>query len=152
MIRDLDSGKAIAMVQGLLTMILDVGTRGGWQWKCEEVREGWTGFCNVVSGKYLGRDNKGGFCAQASKLKDRESFVLCPQQAGGYNLFVNNWSSLTPISIFGRDIRLPSLIEDQSPDAAARWEFVKVQYDLLSQFIFLKNTPPKPTAFNQCAN
>lgn len=127
MIRDLDSGKAITMACGLLTIVPDAGTRGGWQWECEEVRDGWIGFRDVVSGRYLGRDNNGGFCAQASKLKGWESFVLRPRQAGGYNLLVKNWSSLTPISIVGNDMTWPRLVEDQSPDAAARWEFVKVE-------------------------
>ncbi|TGJ84181.1 hypothetical protein E0Z10_g4567 [Xylaria hypoxylon] len=85
MIRDLDSRNSITMVNGSLTPLLDAGTRGGWQWICEEARGGWIGFRNVVSGKYLGRGNRGGIYAQASRMKSWELFVLCQREAGGYN-------------------------------------------------------------------
>ncbi|KAI3319884.1 hypothetical protein HD806DRAFT_508192 [Xylariaceae sp. AK1471] len=126
MIRDLESGKAITLVNGRLTLVLNAGTRGGWQWHCEEVDDGWVGFRDAVSGKYLGHDNKGGFQVQASKLYSWESFVLRPREAGGCNLWVKYGSKLKAMGIADKDEPFPTLIQALSAKEAARWEFVKV--------------------------
>ncbi|KAI1426494.1 hypothetical protein F5Y12DRAFT_742403 [Xylaria sp. FL1777] len=127
MIRDLDSGKAITLVEGHVTLVLDAGTRGGWQWKCEELREGWIGFRNVVSGKYLGRDNKGRFVALFDKFHGWESFVLRPREAGGYNLLGKDGYVLRAMAIIDAESTSPTLAETRAAKNGARWEFVKVE-------------------------
>ncbi|KAI1276039.1 hypothetical protein F5Y07DRAFT_367927 [Xylaria sp. FL0933] len=126
MIRDIDSEKAITLVEGCLTLAVATGTRGGWQWICEELDNGWIGFREVVSGRLLGRDNRGGFYAQATKLKAWESFVLRPREAGGYNLRVKNWETLRSMVIVD-DGKTPKLVEAPTTKEAARWEFVRVE-------------------------
>ncbi|KAI0533611.1 hypothetical protein GGR58DRAFT_100853 [Xylaria digitata] len=125
LIRDLDPGRAITLDDGRLTLKLDVGTRGGWQWRCEERADGWIGFRDVIHGKYLGRDNKGGFYVRADKMDSWEWFVLRPREAGGYNLLVKNWSRLVAMAIVEGGT-LPKLVEAGTTQKAARWEFVKV--------------------------
>ncbi|KAI0426775.1 hypothetical protein F5Y09DRAFT_317978 [Xylaria sp. FL1042] len=129
MIRDIDSEKAITLLEGRLTLEFPSGTRGGWQWTCEELPDGWIGFREVVSGRFLGRDNRGGFYAQATKLKAWESFVLRPRELGGYNLCVKNWSALTAIAVSNLISLSPKLVEASTADDAARWEFVKVEVE-----------------------
>lgn len=126
MIRHIDSGKAITAVDGQLTLVRDPGTRGGWQWKCEELHDGWVGFRDVAFHKYLGRDNKGGFRAEANKMKDWESFVLRPREAGGYNLLAKYWSMLKGMAVADSDGTSPKLVEVPTAQEAARWEFVSV--------------------------
>ncbi|KAI0799010.1 hypothetical protein GGR55DRAFT_671424 [Xylaria sp. FL0064] len=126
MIRDIDSEKAITLVEGRLTLAVATGTRGGWQWICEELEGGWIGFREVVSGRLLGRDNKGGFYAQATNLKAWESFVLRPREAGGYNLRVKHWDTLKSMAIVD-DGKTPKLVEAPTAKEAARWEFVRVE-------------------------
>ncbi|KAI1346808.1 hypothetical protein F5Y01DRAFT_296960 [Xylaria sp. FL0043] len=127
MIRDVDSEKAITLVEGRLTLTLATGnTRGGWQWICEELDHGWIGFREVVSGRLLGRDNKGGFYVQATRLRDWESFVLRPREVGGYNLQVRYGDRLRAMAI-ADDGEAAKLVEISTAKEAARWEFVRVE-------------------------
>ncbi|KAI0467317.1 hypothetical protein F4859DRAFT_525962 [Xylaria cf. heliscus] len=120
------SERAITLIGGRLVPVLDVGTRGGWQWDCEENPDGWIGFRNAVSGRYLGHDNKGGYIAQANKLDAWESFTLRPRTAGGYNLCVKHGSKLKPMGI-SDDGSESKLVDAQSYEEAARWEFYEVR-------------------------
>ncbi|RYP20227.1 hypothetical protein DL765_002901 [Monosporascus sp. GIB2] len=40
MIRDLDSGRAITLLAGRLSLERDAGTNGGWRWHCVERDDG----------------------------------------------------------------------------------------------------------------
>ncbi|KAI0547796.1 hypothetical protein F4679DRAFT_597457 [Xylaria curta] len=123
---EVGSERAIALVRGCLTLVWDAGTRGGWQWDCEENPDGWIGFRDAVSGGYLGHDNKGGYIARAGKLDSWESFVLRPRAAGGYNLCVKFGNKLKPMGVSESDGPTPKLVDAKSPEEAARWEFYKV--------------------------
>ncbi|KAI0864737.1 hypothetical protein F4860DRAFT_528447 [Xylaria cubensis] len=123
---EVDSERAISLVRGSLTLVLDTSTRGGWQWDCEEHPNGWIGFREAVSGKFLGHDNKGGYIAQASKLDSWESFVLRRRAAGGYNLCVKYGHKLKPMGISESDGPTPKLVDAKSSEEAARWEFYKI--------------------------
>ncbi|KAI8948133.1 hypothetical protein F4801DRAFT_470474 [Xylaria longipes] len=127
-ILEIDSERAITLVGGRLTLVLDAGTRGGWHWECEEHPggDGWIGFRDAVSGRYLGHDNKGGYIVQASKFDGWESFVLRPRAAGGYNLCVRYGNKLKPMGISDNDGSDPKLVDAQSYEKAARWAFYKV--------------------------
>ncbi|KAI1308090.1 hypothetical protein F5Y03DRAFT_351162 [Xylaria venustula] len=127
MIRDLISQKAITLVDGHVTLLRDAGTQGGWHWKFEERSDLYVGFRNTVSGKYLGRDNKGGFCALYGKLDGWESFQLRHRQSGGYNLLGKDRSVMRAMAIIDDEsIPTPKLVECMDMEKAARWEFVKV--------------------------
>ncbi|KAI0966591.1 hypothetical protein F4678DRAFT_449109 [Xylaria arbuscula] len=125
-IRHTDSDRAMTLVEGRVTLVEGTRTGGGWQWICEELPEGYLGFRDVVQGKYLGRDNKGGFYAQVGRQGSWESFVLRPREAGGYNLCVRHWFSLKALSVADAEEPSPRLIEVPITKEAARWEFVKV--------------------------
>ncbi|KAI1735111.1 hypothetical protein F4680DRAFT_453202 [Xylaria scruposa] len=123
---EVDSERTIALVRGRLTLVSDAGTRGGWQWDCEEHPDGWIGFRDAVSGRYLGHDNKGGYIAQAGKLDAWESFVLRPRAAGGYNLYMKFGHKLKLMGVSENDGPTPKLVDAKSFEEAARWEFYKV--------------------------
>ncbi|KAJ8131418.1 hypothetical protein O1611_g2212 [Lasiodiplodia mahajangana] len=126
MIRECSSERALTLVDGKPTVLLNEGTRGGWHWKCEEHPNGWIGFRNAVSGRYLGRDDNGGYMVEATKFDHWESFVLRPREVGGYNLCVRFRDKLKPMGIVDADGPTPKLVDAKSPDQAARWEFVRV--------------------------
>ncbi|RYP41596.1 hypothetical protein DL767_000938 [Monosporascus sp. MG133] len=122
MIRDLDSGRAITLVAGRLSLERDAGTNGGWRWHCVERGNGWLGFREAVSGRYLGHDGSGGFRAEADQFKDWESLVLRPLGGGGYHIMTIHWWTFRRMGIAkGR-----KLVECASRDGAARWEFIEV--------------------------
>ncbi|RYP10127.1 hypothetical protein DL764_000837 [Monosporascus ibericus] len=122
MIRDLDSGKAITLVGGRLSLERDAGTKGGWRWDCVERDDGWLGFREAVSGKYLGRDGRGGFRAEAHQFDSWESLVLRPLREGGYHILAIHWWTLRRMGIANGG----NLVECASKGGAARWEFVEV--------------------------
>ncbi|KAI3339313.1 hypothetical protein F4824DRAFT_498580 [Ustulina deusta] len=88
MIRDMNLGLAIRLVDGRITLVLGAGTRGGWHWHCEEHVDGWIGFRNAVSAKYLGWDKSGGFVARAGELSYWKRLVLWLRKPSGYKFFV----------------------------------------------------------------
>ncbi|KAI0376048.1 hypothetical protein F5Y04DRAFT_226064 [Hypomontagnella monticulosa] len=123
MIRHIDSGRALTLEGGRLTLKQDAGTNGGWRWECVENDDGWLGFREAVSHRYLGRNNKGGFYAEASKFDRWENFCLRPVKSGGYHLMGISWWTFRRMGIV-RDSE--KLIEVSNASEAARWEFIEV--------------------------
>ncbi|KAI0600116.1 hypothetical protein F4775DRAFT_548087 [Biscogniauxia sp. FL1348] len=117
-IRHRDSGKAITMgIEGL--QLKKIGPMGGWHWMCVE-KDGWLGFRNVVSGRYLGRNDKGGFHALQPHHQGWEYFVAKASPRGGYEM----------LTLHGWKFMKMSVAEDgsnltQTDGDGARWDFVK---------------------------
>ncbi|KAI1826359.1 hypothetical protein F4861DRAFT_546287 [Xylaria intraflava] len=125
MIRHMDSGKALRLINGSLTLSLIKDTGGGWHWHCEELPNGWIGFREAVSGKYLGHDNNGGYRATAGKMGRWESFVLRPRDRGGINLWVSHWYGLKAVAIAEPE-KSGRLVDAAGSAEAARWVFIRV--------------------------
>ncbi|KAI0975267.1 hypothetical protein F4678DRAFT_484945 [Xylaria arbuscula] len=134
MIRDLDSGKVITLVDGRLTLVQDASTTGGWYWRCKE-RDGLFGFRDAISDNYIGHNHQGGLDAQARLMRSSESFMIRGRKNGGYRLMVMNGTLLRPIAIVNEAGELPRLIESPSPDEDAWWEFVKVDARSILYFL-----------------
>ncbi|KAI4870248.1 hypothetical protein F4820DRAFT_288678 [Hypoxylon rubiginosum] len=126
MIRDLDSGRALTLEGGQLSLKREAGTNGGWRWECAEDAEGWLGFREAVSYRYLGRDNRGGFCARAGKFAAWERFCLRPLKEGGFQLMGIQWWTFKRMGIAEGKGDGESLVEVGEAKDAARWEFVEV--------------------------
>ncbi|RYP46424.1 hypothetical protein DL769_011397 [Monosporascus sp. CRB-8-3] len=122
MIRDLDSGRAITLVAGRVSLERDASRNGGWRWHCVEKDDGWLGFRETVSGKYLGRDGSGGFRVKADRFDFWESLVLRPIKEGGYHIMAMHWWTFRRMGI----AKEGNLVECASRDGAARWEFIEV--------------------------
>ncbi|GAP89900.1 putative actin cross-linking [Rosellinia necatrix] len=142
-VREIDTGRVLALVDGRLTLISDAagagagGGRGGWEWHYEETDAGWAGLRNAVSGTYLGHDNKGGYVARAARMRDWEAFVVRPRRQGGYSLAVKHWDRFKPMGVAAAaaadadagsdsDKAAPRLVDAPGFEAATRWEFVEV--------------------------
>ncbi|KAI0547795.1 hypothetical protein F4679DRAFT_586259 [Xylaria curta] len=120
---EVGSKNAITLVRGRLTVMPDAGTRGGWQWECED-EWGWMGFREAVSGKFLAYDGDK-FVVESRSC---EKVVLRPRAAGGCSLYcLGKRNDIPrPIKISEKEGSTPELVTAESYKDAARWEFYKV--------------------------
>lgn len=125
MMREVRLDKVLTVSEGELALKEHADTRGGWQWHCEELPNGWMGFRDAVSGRYLGHDNRGGYIVQAKKLLDWESFVIRHRKGGGYNLFVKYGHKLKPMGLAVRDGKW-KLVDAPTPEKIGMWAFIEV--------------------------
>ncbi|KAI1117739.1 hypothetical protein F5Y14DRAFT_447685 [Nemania sp. NC0429] len=127
MIREVNLDMALTVKNGALTLQSHTDGIGGWQWHCEQRDSGWMGFRDTVSGRYLGRDNRGGFIVQAQRLDDWESFVIRHRKTGGYNLCVKYGHTLKPMGVTGGKSAVgPKLADAPGPEKAALWVFIEI--------------------------
>ncbi|KAI5918805.1 hypothetical protein F4810DRAFT_715168 [Camillea tinctor] len=123
MIRNLDTGEALVLRNGELELTRDVGIEGGCCWLCEERDDGWLGFRESVSGRYLGRDPSGGLYARAVEHGSPEALLVRPLSGGGYHIITCSWWTLRRVGIRGGRFVEVGKRERQT---AARWEFIEM--------------------------
>ncbi|KAI0404283.1 hypothetical protein F4802DRAFT_248941 [Xylaria palmicola] len=121
MIRHRSSGDVLTLINGGVELRNPSTTDGCWRWLCVEHR-GWLGFRNVASRKYLGRDNKGGYCARAGEMRMWESFTLRPHPKGGCQLLATGWWDLKRAAVAGGG---RTLAEVESAEEGALWDFIE---------------------------
>lgn len=90
-------------------------------WLCVK-QDGYFGFQNPQTGRYLGHDNKGGICAWVFHLKEWELWTPRQHPEGGYEL-------LSPY--FSHTLKILCVAEDGSTlvrrqHGTTLWEFVRV--------------------------
>ena len=123
-IRSILSGEVITVYDGKVTLA-PPGGRGSIHWVCVET-EGWIGFRNLVTGRYLGHDPKGRLCCSASKHRGWENFCVRSTPDGGYVLLMTHFEKLWPVGIkLEQGAAVLAKIENGSP-RSIDWEFIKV--------------------------
>ncbi|KAK3295391.1 uncharacterized protein B0H64DRAFT_145201 [Chaetomium fimeti] len=119
---DKASGRVISHTNGELRLEDNTGRRGCWHWLCVE-KDGWFGFCNTASGRYLGINVWGTLQAEVKHHKGWEFF--CPRRHpdGGYILLAtqNHWKLLK----VGLNKDGDGLVANGDHDGIV-WEFVQV--------------------------
>jgi hypothetical protein len=127
-IRHRTSDKVLAREYGCL-VLKEAGELAtcGWYWACFEHSEGWLGFRETISGFYLGRYNKGGFGATASKHNGWEFFDARKHPDGGYQLLSIHWKCRMRMAA---DMETQRVVEiagsGDECDEATLWNFVEV--------------------------
>ncbi len=123
MIRHRGLGTVITL--GRKGLVLDnISKYGGWHWHCSE-KDGWLGFCNVVSLNYLGRNGNRQIIAQVPHHKSYEYFVARAHPGGGFELLtLHDWKF---VRVGVKDEQ--TLIETENEDEVAIWDFVKIDDD-----------------------
>lgn len=122
MIVEKSSGKAISTKNGALslessTQLADNTNR----WLCVE-RNGYFGFQNTRSGKYLGHDGHYGMRVEAPALEYWELIVPRKHPQGGYQLLVPHWwHSLRAITLNEEENGLVT-----REHGTTTWQFFKV--------------------------
>ncbi|KAH6976772.1 hypothetical protein EDB80DRAFT_739514 [Ilyonectria destructans] len=123
-IRIRDEGKYLSVIDGKVCLHETLHPWGGFRWRCMK-NDGWFGFREFVTGRYLGCD-KGDVVIRALKQTGKEYFAISHQPEGGYHLSVfhedaNNVKELRQMKA-DRDGKLLFELKGR----AALWEFCRV--------------------------
>lgn len=116
------SQKAITLVDNrLMLQSLSEPSHPDTHWLCVE-SNGYFGFQNAQTGRYMGHDGKGGVCASALKLDLWELWTPRQHEEGGYLLLSPHWlASLRMLCVEGDG---SSLV--RRGHGSTLWEFVRV--------------------------
>jgi hypothetical protein len=104
---------------------------GGLWWRCTNL-DGWIGFCEFTTGRYLGHDGKGNIVVKALTQGEKERIVVSHQPKGGYHLSIFKESTdglqvprnvLRPL----REDSQANLMLLEKKGQAAVWEFCNVE-------------------------
>ncbi|KAI9748670.1 MAG: hypothetical protein M1835_001738 [Candelina submexicana] len=121
-IRSVESGHVITLLNGHVRLT-QPGGHGCVRWECVET-EGWLGFRNTVSGKYLGYDAKGRLRCSAEQHKKWEYFCARARPEGGCILLMTHWEKLWRVGIMVEQ-GVEKLAKIEGSDGMM-WEFAKV--------------------------
>lgn len=88
----------ITVCNGTLRVCRGLNQFGGFFWECVE-NNGWLGFRNCISGKYMGRDDAGNFVADAGDHTQHEWICARRHPDGGYVLLVRRGDDLLKMAI-----------------------------------------------------
>ncbi|KAL8977459.1 MAG: hypothetical protein Q9177_006631 [Variospora cf. flavescens] len=106
-IRCVSSGRVITLLEGQITFTTlpprgrhhGGGGGGSVHWACVE-SNGWLGFLNIVSGRFLGHDSKGKLCCSATRHRRWEHFCVRKRpQGGGYVLLMRHWDGICCVGV-----------------------------------------------------
>ncbi|KAL7941340.1 hypothetical protein V8C42DRAFT_360954 [Trichoderma barbatum] len=111
-------GLILTLVGGELKFLEKPIPGGGAIWHCHK-KNNWFGFCNSVSGTYLGHNGKGKIVATKSKHETDGYFVPIRQKSGGYVLYASHGEELLQVAI-SEDGK--SLVEQ--PKGGTAWDFI----------------------------
>lgn len=124
-IRQESTGLVIQLLGG--EVVLDKpSSLSSMDWVCEE-KNGWLGFRNAASGKYLGHDGGGKLCCRAGQQREWECFSLGVSSEHGYVLLMRHWEKLWPVTINteNKDIVTLAKVEGRISDGNT-WDFIEV--------------------------
>ncbi|RYP09740.1 hypothetical protein DL765_008349 [Monosporascus sp. GIB2] len=120
-IRERATGRAITLVDGKLRLKdWDYAGDRGTHWVCE-LKEGWLGFRNPVSGTYIGHDDRGKFRATASHHRQWEYFCATRHPEGGYLLLKRHGDALWKMAVDNGGATFY-----ETADQGTIWEFLKL--------------------------
>lgn len=113
-------GRAIAVIEGELRLEANACQAGNRHWLCVE-KDGWLGFRNTGSGRYLGHNIWWNFVAEGTQHRGWE-FFHARRHDGGYLLLVPYFFKLFQIAIGEDDNSLAA-----RDNGGTVWEFIKVE-------------------------
>ncbi|KAL8971580.1 MAG: hypothetical protein Q9197_003201 [Variospora fuerteventurae] len=141
-IRCVSSGRVITLLEGQITFTTlpprgrhhggGGGGGGSVHWACVE-SNGWLGFLNIVSGRFLGHDSKGKLCCTAARQRGWEHFCVRKRPEGGYVLLMRHYDGVCCVGVKkeeeqGRVVEKLAKLEDAAAAAGSStggivWEF-----------------------------
>ncbi|KAJ5374141.1 hypothetical protein N7517_006147 [Penicillium concentricum] len=123
-IRDPATNLVIGLQKGILRLMPERSGHGcGIYWSCVESDHMFLGFQNLVSGTFIGHNNKNKFIAEAKVLNDFESFCVRAHPDGGYLLLVKQGRGFLPMRVDGGT----RLVVSTNRDEGIVWEFIRVE-------------------------
>lgn len=122
-IRSVSCGRVITLRDGQI-VLTQPGGCGSVHWACVETN-GWLGFQNVASGKFLGHDIMGRLRCSAEQHSGWERFHVRPRREGDYILLMTNWDHLWPVGIkVEQGVEYLAKI-NEAGSGGAIWEFIE---------------------------
>jgi len=123
-IRSVSCGRVITLLDGQI-VLTQLGGCGSTRWACVETN-GWLGFKNLVSGKFLGHSKNGRLQCSAERHLGWERFHVRPRREGGYVLLMTNWDDLWPVGIkVEQGVEYLAKFNKGGSDGII-WEFIEV--------------------------
>jgi hypothetical protein len=126
-IRSVSCGKVITLLEGKI-MLAPLGGRGSIHWDCVETN-GWLGFRNPITNRFLGHDGKRGregLQCEAKEHQTFENFGVRRRPDGGYIMQMIHYHALWPVGIRAvPEGEILAKIENGGADVIA-WEFIRV--------------------------
>lgn len=122
LLRKRTSGNLLTLLNGAVRLFPPGIPGSAYHWSCHE-REGWIGFKNVATGKWLVFNNERTLHANATHHQDWESFFMRSMPEGGYVLLMRHWNVLWPLKRTGSD----KLGKVKAPvKQGLVWDFIEV--------------------------
>ena len=118
LIKSAMSREVITLFEGQVVLALPDGRAS--QWRCIS-DNGWLGFRNVTSGRFLGHDKPWRLCCEQMWHREWERFQVRERGAGGV-LVMKDWSELLPIGMRAEKLSMIKNWESQE----IIWEFIQV--------------------------
>jgi hypothetical protein len=124
------TGQVLTLLGGNLVMAKP-GGRGSIHWACVE-KNGWLGFRNPVSGKFLGHDQEGNLRCSVDQQNNWERFCVRMKPEGGYVLYMTHYNDLWTVGLQEQKVDVKT--DKKAAEKLAKsekgepivWEFVKV--------------------------
>ncbi|OAG01842.1 uncharacterized protein CC84DRAFT_242146 [Paraphaeosphaeria sporulosa] len=124
-IRSISSGHVITLLDGQV-VLASPGGRGSIHWSCVET-EGWLGFRNRISNKFLCHDWNGRLKCSAEQSSSWRHFTITPIPKGGYVMQMLDWWTLRPV-VINPEQGLQKIGRTGNKLAEGIiWEFIKVE-------------------------
>ncbi len=122
-----DDGQVITLLDGQIKLTPPGSCRGSMHWECVEAN-GWLGFRNPVSGKFLGHDKKGNLCCAVDRQKGWESFCVRMTPERSFILLMTHYEGLWQVGIKmeGDVKKLAKMEVNTEAKTVLHWEFIKV--------------------------
>lgn len=123
-IRCITSGQVITLVDGHV-VLASPGGRGSIHWECVE-SEGWYGFRDVVSNKFLCHGWDGRINCSAEQHNGWRHFTVTPMAEGGFIMQMLDWWTLRPVVVAPENGLQKIARTGDRLSKGIRWEFVNV--------------------------
>lgn len=122
MIKSVGSEEVVSLVEGKIVLARPDGR--GCYWACIQ-GDGWLGFRNVVSGRFLGRGGNWKLCCEALQYKEWEWFQV-RERSTGTVLIMKHKGILRPVAIrVEKRAEYLAMVENWEVEEKM-WEFVEV--------------------------
>ncbi len=122
-IRSVPCGRVIALLGGRV-VLAPIGGHGAIHWDCVE-SEGWLGFRNLVTDRYLGYNEEGRMHCESDQHAEWEKFCVRMRPEGGYVLLMINDEKLSQVGVkVDQEVEKLCRLGEGAP-GGKRWEFIK---------------------------
>ncbi|GAB0138101.1 hypothetical protein EsDP_00006346 [Epichloe bromicola] len=114
--------RCLTVEKGKLVLAHESSGNKACHWRCEK-KEGWFGFSNAVTARYLGYNSNSELVAEAGHHKAWEYIHILPTVAGYYKLLVIQGWKLSEVAVERRNDKL--VIRQ---DGGSAWKFRRALY------------------------